>query len=286
MPTTFNLDEYYPMDIGQGMPANTYRWRKMALLWQCDGVVGNYANQLNVASTTVTGGAVTIQTGALYIHGYYGELINAAGYVISPVGTNGTIVAGVDMNQQIVSIYYRDGIVDYGSIPASYYQQDQNKWEIPLWLVSGTTLIDLRTMITPSAGSGWWNTVAGPFTVATSTTLQQNFLTCRVPYATKAMLRGELLLTFSDASQAQTAACSITYQQGQTDQQSSPVITPSTTAGTMMGPYNTIIPLSGLINVTQGKKLVGWRVTAGTGPQISVATLIASLLMWNVPASN
>lgn len=283
MPTTFTLDEYFPFDIGYGMPANTARWRKMAALWQSDGVVINYANQLNA---TIAGTSVTVQTGALFIRGYYGELINASGYVISPVGTNGTIVAGVDLVQQTVSIYYRDGVVDYGTNPATNYEQDQNKWEIPLWLVSGASLVDLRTMITPGNACGWWGTVPGPYTVATSTTVQTNFLTCRVPYAGKAMLRGEMLLTFSDASQAQSAACSITYQQGQGDQQASPVITPSTAAGTMMGPYNMVVPLSGLITVSQGKKIVGWRVTAGTGPQISVQTLIASLLMWNYPASN
>ena len=38
------LDEFFPFDIGHGQPANTTRWRKMAQLWQSDGVVTGYLN--------------------------------------------------------------------------------------------------------------------------------------------------------------------------------------------------------------------------------------------------
>ena len=87
---------------------------------------------------------------------------------LTGVGTNGTIVAGVDLTSggQTISIYYRDGVVDYGSNPASNYEQDASKWEMPLWLVSGTSLIDLRTMLTPGSACGWWGTLAGPVSVA------------------------------------------------------------------------------------------------------------------------
>ena len=53
------LDEYFPFDVNYGNPANTARWRKMAQLWQADGVVAGYLNQLNatLAGTTVTVGS-------------------------------------------------------------------------------------------------------------------------------------------------------------------------------------------------------------------------------------
>jgi hypothetical protein len=275
------LDEFFPFDIGQGSPANTARWRKMAQLWQSDGVFSGYLNQLNA---TLAGATVTVATGGLFIHGYYGEVVNPM--AVTGVGTNGTIVAGVDLSAQTISIYYRDTVVDYGSNPTSNYQQDTNKWEIPLWLVSGTTLIDLRTMVTPGAACGWWGNVSGPLTVISGGTLQTNFLTLRVPFAGKAILRGELLLAYSDGSQAQSAICQLTYQWGASDQQLTPTMTPTTPGGGATGQGETdVITLSGLIPVTQGKKTVGWRVTAGTGPSLTMTTLTASVQMLNLPAA-
>ena len=61
-----------------------------------------------------------------------------------------------------------------------------------------------------------------------SATVQTNFLTVRVPYAGKALLRGEILVTYTDSRTAQSAICGLTYQQGQSDQQLTPTITPST----------------------------------------------------------
>jgi hypothetical protein len=267
------VDEFFPFDLGYGYPANTARWRKMAQLWTSDGVLSNY---LNTLTTTLAAGVATVQTGAIFVHGYYGEVQNPQ--TIPGIGTNGTIVAGVDLVNQNVSIYYRDQVVDYGPSPTSNYEQDASKWEIPLYLVSGTSLIDLRTMITGAAGSGWWSTVAGPISVNPSQTVQTNFLTLRVPYVGKALLRGELLLTFLDVSQAQSAICQLTYQFGASDQQLSPTITPGIPGGG--------VALSALVPVTQGKKSVGWRVTAGTGAGgLTVATLTASATMLNQPAA-
>ena len=249
----------------------------MAQLWQSDGVCFGL-------TATLAGTVATMTTGGLFVHGYYGEVQNPM--TITGITTNGTIVAGVDLNAQTLSIYYRDQVVDYGTNPATSYEQDANVWETPLWLVSGTTLIDLRTLLNPGGGSGWWNTMAGPVSIASTTTLQQNFLTLRVPYAGKALLRGELLLTFTDASQAQSAICQLTYQQGASDQQLTPTITPTKPGGGPAGVANTeALSLSGLIPVTQGKKSVGWRVTAGTGPGLTIATLTASVQMFNLPAA-
>jgi hypothetical protein len=281
-----NFDEYYPFDIGHGNPANTARWRKMAQLWCIDGVVSNY---LSTLTASLAGGTATIQPGAVFLHGYYGEVQNAQ--TISGVGTNGTIVAGVDFNNQVLSIYYRDGVLDYGANPATNYQQDTSKWEMPLWLVTGTGLVDIRTMINPGRAAGWWATAAGPIPVSSTATVQTNFMTLRVPYAGQGLLRGEMLVTFSDASQAQSAICQLTYQFGSSEQQVSPTITPGIPGGGPAGvPVAVPVALSGLVPVTQGKKGiptggVGWRVTAGTGPGLSVATLTGSLTMLNLPAA-
>lgn len=273
------VDEYFPFDTGHGSTSNTARWRKMARLWQSDGVYAGYMNQLN---GTLAAGTLTVDTGAVFICGYYGEVQTAQPIPITGTGT-GTVVAGVNFSTQQITIYYRDGITDYGT---GGYEQDTSVWEIPLWLVSGTSVTDLRTMINPGAGDGWWSTVAGPITVATSTTVQTNFLTPRVPYTGQAILRGELLLTYSDLSQLQTVPCTLTYQFGQSDQQVTPTITPGVAGGGPVGGQRAVVvTISGLIPVTQGKKTVGWRVTASTGPQVTIATLTAQLQMINLPAA-
>lgn len=276
------LDEFFPFDIGHGYPANTARWRKMAQLWQADGVFAGYLNQLNAA---LAGTTVTVQSGGLFVHGYYGEVQNPMS--VTGIGTNGTVVAGVDLNAQSISIYYRDTVVDYGSNPSSNYSQTTTLWEIPLWLVSGASLIDLRTMVTPGAACGWWGSVAGPINVTASTTLQTNFLTLRVPFAGQALIRGEFTLAYNDGSQAQSAMASLTYQQGQSDQQSTAVTTLSTPGdGTATTSDTDVVVVSGLIPVTQGKKTVGWRVTAGTGAtDLTISTLAASVQIMNHPAA-
>jgi hypothetical protein len=275
------LDEYFPFDIGNGSPANSSRWRKMAQLWQSDGVFAGYLSQLNA---TLAGTTVTVQTGGLFIHGYYGEVQNPQ--AITGVGTNGTVVAGVNFSTQEITIYYRDQVIDYGTNPATGYEQDTNIWEIPLWLVSGTTLIDLRTMLNPGAGCSWWANAAGPITVNSVQTVNTNFMTLRVPYGGTALIRGEVLVNFSDASQAQTAVCQLVYQQGASDQQLTPAIRPSIPGGGPAGQVVAVpLAISGSIPVTQGRKTLGWRVTAGTGPGLTLTTLTGSVQILNLPAA-
>ena len=265
-----NFDLTFPWDKGFGTPASSSMWRKMAQLWSSDGVVAGYAQTL---TCTLAGGTVTVNPGACFIHGYYGEVITTQ--TITGVGTNGTVLAKADLVNEICSIYYKDQAVDYGG-----YEQDANAWEIPLYLVSGTTLIDLRTIVSPGVGLGWWSSAPGPVNVVSTQTGQINFLTARIPYATWAVLTGTMLLTFSDASQAQNAICQLTYQQGQSDQQLSTTITPGIAGtGTAGSPVSHPMALNGLIPVTQGKKTLGWRVTAGTGPQISVASLTLGMTL-------
>lgn len=247
----------------------------MAQLWMSDGVLANYLNSL---SASIAASTVTVGTGAVFIHGYYAEVQTAQ---TIPVLTNGTIVAKVDYSNELCSIYYKDGAVDY-----SGYEQSVNNWEIPLWLVSTGTLIDLRVMVNPSPGLAWWAVVPGSTSINPSQTAQINILTPRLPYSGSALLRGEILVTFTDSSQAQSAITQLTHQWGSTDQQVSPTITTSRPGGGPAGISNAVVAaISAIIPVTQGKKTVAWRITAGTGPAISVSTLTASLVMVNRPVA-
>jgi hypothetical protein len=283
-----NFDEYFPFDPGFGASANATRWRKMAKLWCSDGVLANWpsgatptASQLY--ATAISGNQTTIQPGAVFIHGYYAELLNPQ--TIIGLGTSGTIVARVDQVNEVCSIAYRDTVVDYGPTPASNYEQSANTWEIPLWLVSSGSLIDLRTLVGPSAPLAWWGAGPATTTVNPSATQQINFpSTPRLPYVGQAILRGELLVTFSDSSVAQSATCGLTYQYTLGDQQLTPTITPARPAGGPAGaPTAVPVSVSGQIPVTQGKKTVGWRVTAGPGPLLTVTALSFTLMMVSPP---
>lgn len=280
--SSYVFDEFFPFDPGHGASANSARWRKMAQLWAPDGVVNNYLNELNATQAT---NQVTVQTGAVFIHGYYAELATQQTFT---VGTNGTIVAQVNMavNSEVINLVYRDGVIDYGSSPGTSYEQDASIWEIPIWLISAGSLVDIRTKINPATGLRWWAQSAAATPIATSTTVNFIFVTARIPYKASGFLHGTMMLQFSDLSQAQSAACTLVYQNGLGDQQLSLTITPSISGGGPAG-QNIWIPVSltGVIPVTQGKKTAGWRVTAGTGPGIQVASLTLSLWTGGVPAA-
>lgn len=283
-----NFDLQFPWDKGFGTPASSAMWRKMASLWCADGVLANYPTATpNSLSATLAGGTVTVNPGACFIHGYYAEIQTAQN--ITGVGTNGTVLAKADLANENCLIYYKNGATDYAppgtSNFATFYEQSANNWEIPLWLVSGSTLIDLRTMLNAGRALTWWNTLAGPNVIASGQTAQYNFVTARVPYIGNALLIGTMVLTFTDASQAQSAICQLTYQQGASDQALSPTVTRSVPGtGPAGSPVERDVSLTGLITLTSlGKKSVGWRVTAGTGPQIQVATLTASMMLAGLP---
>jgi hypothetical protein len=273
------FDEYFPFDRGFGATAATARWRKMAQLWASDGVVAGYLNQL---SATIAGATVTLGTGAVFMHGYYAEVQNPQPIA---VGASGTIVAQVDLVNETCQVYYKDGALDYGASPTANYEQSANKWEIPLWLVSSGVLTDLRTLMGASQGLGWYGSTPGPFTVARTVTFQRDFLTIRPPYGGPTLVTGTVLVTFSDASNGQTAACSMTYQNGQADVLNTATVTASLSGGSGAATQAVPVTMTGLWNTGQGKKNVGIKVIAGAGtPSLSLTQLTVTLIRIGTPA--
>ena len=287
----FVFDEFFPFDPGFGASANSSRWRKMAKLWQTDGVLSAWytpTNTLvvapNVLSATQAGNQVTVNPGGCFVHGYYAELQSAKTFT---VGSNGTIVAQVNMptNNEFVQIIYRDGITDYGGNPSSNFEQDNTIWEMPLWLIQSSTLYDLRTFINPGGDLVWWNHSDPAMPVSSGSTIPNSFVTARVPYAGWAMLTGSALITFTDLSQAQQDTCSLVYQYGVSGQQYiSPAISPAITAGGVAGQQIALpVSLTAFAPVSQGRKTAGWLVTAGTGPQIQISAMTLSMRLAGVP---
>lgn len=284
--SSYVFDETFPFDPGFGQSANSTRWRKMASLWQSDGVVptGN-----SLMATGPVGGIVTIQPGAVYIHGLYAELKANQGITITGSGT-GTIVAQANLltNNEFIQLIYRDGVVDYGTTPATAYEQDGTIWEIPLWMVSGGTLTDLRTFINPGSDLVWWNHSDNAVAINSAATQQVPVVTARIPYSGWAWLQGTALLQFSDSTQAQQATCSLTYQYGVSGGEaytSTNVISPQTSAGgTVPKPVYMPVTLTAWAQVkTPGRKSAGWLVTAGTGPTIYLSQMTVTLRLAGVP---
>ena len=297
------FDEYFPFDPTFGAPANAFRWRKMAQLWQADGVRANWLSSLVATQAGLT---ITLQTGAVFIHGYYAELTSATTNHPWPVtftGTqNGTLVAQANLgtSNENIQLVYRDGVMDYGSGGSNFAQdttQDRTIWEIPLWQMQNGTLVDLRTMINPGGDISWWaqTSLGGPLSIGTGATnpggagSTQQMLTARVPYAGSALLTGTMLLTFTDLSIAQNAICQLIYQQGVAGEQSPatpgttpPGITPAISGGGPAGQSMSIpVALTSWVNVVQGLKTAGWYVKAGAGTagvQISQMTLSMRLV--------
>jgi len=265
----------------------------MANLWASDGVIKGYLSELSATLNTNTN-VVTVQPGGCFIHGYYAEIINAQTFTVA---ANGTIVAQVNFTNETAQIYWKPNAVDYGPSTTLNYEQSVNNWEIPLWLMSSNALFDLRTMINPGMGLAFWAwyqqgaSITVP-TNSTSTTAA-SFLTARVPFASPAILRGSAVVTFNNLATAQTAACSLVYQQGASDQYPAasataiPQATPAVGGGGAATSISLPVSLSmSLPSTTAGRKTAGMIVTAGTGASIQVAQIMMSLELIGTPSIN
>lgn len=290
--SSYVFDEFFPFDPGgapQSGSANAFRWRKMAQLWQADGVRANWpAGAANVTQlfATQSGLTITVNPGAVFIHGYYAELTPTTTnhpWPLQFTGTqNGTLVAQANLTSSAenVQLVYRDGVMDYGSSGFAQDPADRNIWEIPLWQMQSGTLVDLRTMINPGGDLSWWAQYTGAGIALGSGAINsaagqgQQMLVARPPYSGSAFLTGSMLLTFTDLSIAQSAVCQLIYQSGAAGEQSPatpgtfpPGITPAISGGGPAGQSLSIpVSLTSWVNVTSpGLKSAGWYVKCGAG---------------------
>jgi hypothetical protein len=252
-----NFDQYFPFDKGFGAPASAALWGKMAQQFAPDGVLYSYLNQLNA---TVSGGNVTIQTGAAMVHGYYGEIQNNQTF---PVGTNGMVVAAVDMSAEVMSIYYKDTVTDYSGLT-----QSSTLWEIPLWLVSGgTTLIDKRAYTDPGRGmgSGVGASIGSYIDLAPGANTQFNTGFINFTHPSAALFIYQIQFQIAAAS-TQAVLWNGTYQNGQPDANLTYTyewLWPG--ASGTLNPSIATQTISWIMGVTPGKKSVGFHVVVGTG---------------------
>jgi hypothetical protein len=139
------FDEYFPFNKGFGSPANASRWQKMSKIWSGDGVdigvdfqFGNVGNPTTYAGTTVT-----LQSGAVYLQGYYAELLASAPLAITvPNNPTGVIVAHLNILTSVMEPLYLNGL----SVPPVNSATDAYLF---LWKLVAGVFTDKRVLVGP-----------------------------------------------------------------------------------------------------------------------------------------
>ena len=142
------VENYFPIDTGPGARATLPRWRSMARLFSPPGVVPGYLNQMK---PSISGSQVSVDLGAVFIDGFYGEIVNTPKTV--NVTGPGQVVARMDTGAREIRLYFVAGQNNPSqSLTGTIY-------EIPLAQITGTTtfaLADIRqfagTLKPPSHG--------------------------------------------------------------------------------------------------------------------------------------
>jgi microcystin-dependent protein len=129
-------DNFFPFDTGTGALATPARWRLMARQWSGSGVIPNYpAAAPNMCRPTLAGSVLTIDPGAVWIDGFYGE--STASKSMSVSGGDGLAVARADPTGRQVVFAYVVG----QSAPT---QTLTDIYEIPIARVTSGALVDIR----------------------------------------------------------------------------------------------------------------------------------------------
>lgn len=126
---------YFPFDQGKGETANQQNWRSMARLWYPSGIVPYYNGMCACSYATTGGGTVTVQTGALWIDGFYAELLNTK--TLNPVSGTGQVVVHMDPSQRTVDVRFVSGQTKPTQVVGGI-------WEIPLMQLTSGVAKDAR----------------------------------------------------------------------------------------------------------------------------------------------
>lgn len=133
------VDSYFPFDSGPGAGATQARWRVMSRTLGTSGIIPGYLNSM---APTIAGSVVTINTGAAWIDGFYGEITSTTPAKNVTVTGAGMVVACADPTDHSVKIFFRAG-----QVTPAQPTNGQGIFEIPLAQITGTstfTLTDTR----------------------------------------------------------------------------------------------------------------------------------------------
>lgn len=143
------VDTYIPFDSGQGATATPANWRAMGRQFRYSGVVPGYANAF---SATISAGKLTIQPGAAWIDGYYGEIISSKQVDSTGLGS-GLVVLRLSTTARTITLTYLPGVTTPSQQTAS------PTYDIPLYYIStSTAFTDVRQFTTATSD---WSTTRG-----------------------------------------------------------------------------------------------------------------------------
>jgi len=136
------VDNYFPFTTGPGAAATQDNWRLMARNW-VQGGSGIIYGTRNQFKPTMAGTTVTVDTGAAWLDGFYGENITTK--TITAGGT-GQVVVQMDptATPPVINIAFKPG-------QTTPVQQSTGVFEIPIANISGTTLTDVRQYVSTTA---------------------------------------------------------------------------------------------------------------------------------------
>jgi hypothetical protein len=141
------VDSYFPFDTGNGATATLSNWRSMGRRFLSSGIIPSNTN--NQFSMSLAGGVATINTGALWIDGFYGEITTPKAVTVG-TSSNGLLVARMDYTAKQVLIYWVAG-TGYVAPPGVSQRPSQattGNYDIPLYYINGTTVRDCRQWAT------------------------------------------------------------------------------------------------------------------------------------------
>jgi microcystin-dependent protein len=137
------VDNYFPFTNGPGSAATQDNWRLMARNWVQggSGIIAGYKNQFK---PTISGTSITVDTGAAWLDGFYGE--NTAAKTVTATG-NGMVVVQMDPTPStggVINIAFKVG-------QSKPVQQSTGVFEIPIATVAGSGLTDARQYVVTTA---------------------------------------------------------------------------------------------------------------------------------------
>jgi hypothetical protein len=153
----------WPTDAADGSVANEARWRKMGRLWTPTGAAAAAAG--SALQPTLAYPNLTVKAGACWVDGHYCEL---PGDQVLGVTANGLAVVRFDPAANTADLVYRDGITTPAQSPTGTY-------ELAVAKITGSTLVDMRPVITPTGDLGFSSVAARDATITAPTAGMQVF---------------------------------------------------------------------------------------------------------------
>ena len=144
------VDNYFPFDTGNGATATMAYWRSMGRRFVSSGIIPSAPGVNNQFAGSLAAGIFTVNTGAAWIDGFYGEITTSKAINIGTT-SNGLVVLHMDSTSKSISVVFQSG-TGYVAPPSisqrPLAQTPTGNFDIPLYYVNGTTVRDCRQWAT------------------------------------------------------------------------------------------------------------------------------------------